>query len=137
MNIRPAKIEDLDQCHKLISVPELICPDGDYLSKEFLKNYLDEDYFFVAEKDGEIIGTIHGESMKGEVVMLWMIAVDESVRGEGIGNLLIEFFEKKMRGLGKKYVVLYGTASNEKTLKFYINRGYDRGSNVVEFVKNL
>jgi len=65
MLIRSAKIEDLTAVEKLLNVPEFRFPDGEFPALDFLKIYLDEDFFLVAEDDGKLIGAIFGEPLKG------------------------------------------------------------------------
>ena len=64
MTIRSAKIEDLVQIEKLLSVPEFRFPDGGFPVFDFLKIYLDEDFFLVAEDNDKVVGAILGEQLK-------------------------------------------------------------------------
>jgi len=48
-----------------------------------------------------------------------MLVVDSHIRGRGIGTALLQYFEQKMKKIGREWIVLYGYARNKKVLDFY------------------
>lgn len=58
----------------------------------------DEKFYFMAEDNGKVVGTIKGKHESG-VVYIETIIVDEKERGRGIGKMLID----KAEEFGKKY----------------------------------
>lgn len=137
MKIRPAEKKDLLNCKKLYSIPELACANGHYLSVEEMEDYIDDDFFLVAEDNGQIIGSIFGEKIKAGGAMLWMFAVDKNYRNAGIGTKLFSAFEKNCHRYNVTWIILYAPVENEDTKRFYKNKGFDLGRTYVENVKNL
>ena len=54
---------------------------------------------------------------------LQFIAVDEALRGDGVGSILMESFEERARASGSTRVSLDVSAKNEEALRFYERRG--------------
>ncbi len=77
----------------------------------------------VAEVGGRVIGYAAGvvEGSYGHVVS---IAVAPSWQGRGIGSLLLEKLEEKLRGLGAACFVLEVAVDNERAIRLYTKRGY-------------
>ena len=96
--IRPATKEDLPACEQIGQIKEFKNPYEEYANDaKFMENYLDENFFLVAEDDDEIIGYIIGEELKGKGVMIWYVTVKEKMRGKGVGKKLLLEFEKRDR----------------------------------------
>ncbi len=136
MIIRSAKIEDLTQVEKMLSVPEFRFPDGEFPFFDFLKIYLDEDFFLVAEDDGKLIGAIFGEPLKGGLGAVWYFVVDDSCRGKGVGGDLYNEFEKRVKNRGVEWILAY-VNDNEKAVNFYKKNGYNTGHKFVEMNKEI
>ena len=138
MIIRLAKLADCDACVKLSQIEELRVADGTYLTKNYFEANIDEDeLFFVAENNGTIIGYILGELLKGNGALLNLLAVSQSQRGEGIGKKLVAQFEAQCKIKEIKWILLYATAFNEKTVAFYNKLEYVRGKSHIDFLKML
>jgi len=135
--IRPAKDSDLIACERLLSVPELFFPDGKPWSKDWIANYLDNDFFLVAELDGEVVGCIIGESLKKQGSLIWLLSVDSGSRGLGIGAQLLKAYENNARNKGIAWIMLYSVLYDERTLKFYQKNNYLCGSKLTECLKYL
>ncbi|AFK51197.1 ribosomal-protein-alanine acetyltransferase [Thermogladius calderae 1633] len=77
----------------------------------------------VAEVGGRVIGYAAGvvEEGYGHVVS---IAVAPSWQGKGVGSLLLEKLEEKLRGLGAACFVLEVAVDNERALRLYTKSGY-------------
>jgi GNAT superfamily N-acetyltransferase len=52
------------------------------------------------------------------------IAVDETLRGEGLGSVLLDAIEARARAAGSKRLALDVAASNENACKVYAHRGW-------------
>jgi ribosomal protein S18 acetylase RimI-like enzyme len=137
MLIRKAGKKDLIQCENLVRIPEMRLATGGFFDRFFLEKYLDENYFLVAEDEGSVVGLIFGEPVKANGAIIWMIAVDEKIRGKGIGSRLLKAFEKKVKKIGIQWIVLYGYQKNPKVLKFYRKHKFCEGVKNVEFVKDI
>ncbi|CAG1013739.1 N-acetylglutamate synthase [Anaerolineales bacterium] len=83
----------------------------------------DPDLFLLAEHDGQIVGTIIG-GYDGRRGMIYHLAVDQSLRKQGIGDMLLSEVEKRLqaRGCVKCYLLVF--ADNERAIHFYENRGW-------------
>lgn len=136
MKIRPCTINDLEQCDSLCRIPELVHPNGDYFSAAYLEQLLDDKYFLVAEKNKKIIGLVCGEKMKVGGSMVWAITVAKEHRGKSLGSKLLKKFEKNAKKDGCRWVVLYASTVNKKTLGFYKKHRYDIGQKCIECAKD-
>jgi ribosomal protein S18 acetylase RimI-like enzyme len=83
----------------------------------------DPDLFLLAEQDGQIVGTIIG-GYDGRRGMIYHLAVHQSLRKQGIGELLLSEVEKRLQAKGcvKCYLLVF--ADNERAIRFYENRGW-------------
>ena len=137
INIRPAEETDLKACEELFSSPELQTAKGVTLPADFLKNYLDGDYFLVAESNSEIIGAMFGEPLKGKGVIIHEFSVNKKHQGKGVGGMMLEEFEKRAKKNKGDWLLLYAPKKNSDTLKFYENKGYFFGVEFVECLKYI
>ncbi|MFH0779804.1 MAG: GNAT family N-acetyltransferase [Parcubacteria group bacterium] len=135
MQIRAATESDLGKVEKLFSLPELAEANGEYCSAEILADYIDEKFFLVAEDAGGIIGALFGERLKGAGMLLWVFAIEEGMRGKGVGTALLTNFENNMALENRTWIMLYAPAQSPKTIRFYENRGYQKGKPQIEFLK--
>lgn len=83
----------------------------------------DPDLFLVAEINEEIIGTVVG-GYDGRRGMIYHFAVHKTVREQGVGAILLNEVEKrlKMKGCLKCYLLVL--ADNQHAIQFYENRGW-------------
>jgi ribosomal protein S18 acetylase RimI-like enzyme len=54
---------------------------------------------------------------------VWALAVDEELRGQGIGSVLMDFAEEHARASGSTRLTLDVEAKNDKARRFYERRG--------------
>ena len=97
--IRPARTSDIKAIRKIIDTYSL---QRRLLSKETVMLYEDVQEFFVAEKDGVIIGC-------GALHVLWedlgevrTVAVNEEFRGQKIGHQILTAIIDRAQSLGLK-----------------------------------
>jgi ribosomal protein S18 acetylase RimI-like enzyme len=86
----------------------------------------DPELVLIALRDARIIGAIGG-SYDGRTAVLSRLAVDEQVRGEGIGRLLVEALFQQLEGLGAgadELIVLDGSPAANA---FWQAIGFERG----------
>jgi amino-acid N-acetyltransferase len=100
--IRPARTSDIKAIRKIIDTYSL---QRRLLSKETVMLYEDVQEFFVAEKDGAIIGC-------GALHVLWedlgevrTVAVNEEFRGQKIGHQILTAIIDRAQSLGLKRLV--------------------------------
>jgi ribosomal protein S18 acetylase RimI-like enzyme len=85
----------------------------------------DPDLFLVAEMDGRIIGTVLG-GYDGRRGLVYHLAVAVQYRNNGIGALLMEELERRLRDRGCLKCYLLVTPDNDGSIDFYEKRGWER-----------
>ena len=63
-------------------------------------DWKETEFYFMAEENGKILGTIKGKHESG-VVYIGTIIVDEKERGKGIGKMLVNKAEEFGKKLGE------------------------------------
>lgn len=96
----------------------------------------DPDLFLVAEVDGRIVGTVIG-GFDGRRGMVYHLAVAGPYQEEGIGSLLMEELENRLRLKGCIRCYLLVTTDNHQAMAFYNRRGWKRMDEVYIFGKEL
>ncbi|MCJ7570139.1 MAG: GNAT family N-acetyltransferase [Anaerolineales bacterium] len=82
----------------------------------------DPDLFIVAERDGQIIGTVFG-GFDGRRGIVYHLAVLQGERRSGIGRSLMVEIENRLRSKGCRKYYLLVTKDNEEALAFYESFG--------------
>ena len=85
----------------------------------------DPDLFLVAEIDGQIIGTVLG-GFDGRRGMVYHLAVDLNYRKMGIGAVLMDELERRMKQKGCIRSYLLVTRENLEAIRFYENTGWEK-----------
>ena len=113
---------------------QLRCSDD---PKEIRKKLLrDPDLFLVAEADGKMAGTVLG-GFDGRRGMVYHLAVSESYRKQGIGEMLMEELEDRLKAKGCIRCYLLVTVENESAMRFYEKRGWVNMKYVITYGKDL
>jgi ribosomal protein S18 acetylase RimI-like enzyme len=96
----------------------------------------DPDLFLVAEVEGKLVGTVIG-GFDGRRGMIYHLAVDASVRERGVGGMLMDEVERRLKDKGciKSYLLV--TKDNEHAMRFYEKRGWEPMDHVVIYGKDL
>lgn len=95
---------------------------------------------FLAERRGKIAGKIAGfawidpRGAFSSAPYLRLIAVDESLRGSGIGALLLAEFEARSASVGRDYCLLVSDF-NQRAQAFYERQGYRKVGALEDFAK--
>ncbi len=96
----------------------------------------DPDLFLVAEANGRIIGSVIG-GFDGRRGMIYHLAVEERYRSQGVGGLLMDEVERRLKQKGCIRCYLLVTIDNETAMRFYEGRGWQRMENVYPYAKDL
>ena len=86
-----------------------------------------EEFCFVAQDDGKIVGAITGRAYYNEVHIGDLI-VSKDCRGDGVGSKLVEAVENAFKGKGYEKIAL--TTFGFQAPEFYKKLGYE-----LEFVR--
>ncbi len=89
--------------------------------KKLLEEYPND--FFVAEKDGKIVGYVLGYEKADKKGWIKAIAVIPEFQGQGIGTEMMAFITKKLEKA--ENIGLHARTSNRKGVSFYQNMGFD------------
>lgn len=133
---------DLEKIENILASTSLFYPIELETAKELIEEAIangDESgyYFIFADMGQETLGYI----CYGPIPMvenrfdLYWIAVKESLRGQGIGGLLLKEAEKHMKKLACKYVYIETSARDDyaPTRRFYQKQGYREVARVPRF----
>jgi len=96
----------------------------------------DPELFLVAEVNGKMLGTVIG-GFDGRRGMVYHLAVDEFYRKQGIGELLMDELERRLKAKGCIRCYLLVTGENESAIRFYENRGWAQMKDIYTFGKDL
>ena len=79
---------------------------------------------FLLEKMSTTIKKLTKRNVSNSQCRLFLIAVNENHRGEGIGRKLVNYFENMLRQCGIKDYGLSVRKENRDAIRFYNNSGY-------------
>ena len=96
----------------------------------------DPDLFLVAELNEQIIGSVIG-GYDGRRGMIYHLAVHKTVRGQGVGAMLMNEIEKRLQAKGCVKCYLLVLADNENAIQFYENRDWHEMKEVRIFGKEF
>lgn len=96
----------------------------------------DPDLFLVAELEGKLVGTVIG-GFDGRRGLIYHLAVDSLVRESGIGAMLMDEVESRLKDKGCIISYLLVTTANEYAIRFYEKRGWSRMDNVIIYGKDI
>ncbi|WNG53566.1 GNAT family N-acetyltransferase [Archangium gephyra] len=145
ITIRPARAEDaptlgrmggaLVRLHHSYDPRRFMTPEEDvesgyrwWLSRELKRQGA---VVLVAERDGTVVGysyaTVEGRDWNalldahGELHDVW---VDESVRGSGVGGLLLEEMVRQLKARGVPRILLMSASRNEAAQRLFAKHGW-------------
>ncbi len=96
----------------------------------------DPELFLVAEEDGKMVGTVIG-GFDGRRGLIYHLAVEQAARTRGVGSLLMEEVERRLRAMGCVRCYLMVAADNEAAIRFYRNRGWESMDGILIYAKDL
>lgn len=135
-----------------IDIPALLemekeCFPDPWNEKSWLDAFARPDFFSFAVKEGEtLIGFVCGTCLFEESELL-KIAVTPSIRGRGLGEMLLNVFLQSAKDRGAEKMFLEVREGNVAARRLYEKSGftqtrirkkyYDNGEDAVEMVKTL
>ncbi len=96
----------------------------------------DPQLFLVAEDAGRLVGTVIG-GYDGRRGLIYHLAVAESARKRGVGSLLMEEVERRLKALGCLKCYLMVAADNENAIRFYKSRGWESMDGIMTYAKEF
>jgi GNAT superfamily N-acetyltransferase len=132
--IRPAEDRDIKRIRAL-QAQDVMAADGQVWSHKHLNMVMRRGFLFAAEHDGAVVGYICGERLLDNGAMLWYHIVDEEFRGQGIGTLLLDYFEQVLQEQGVEWFIAYSDKS--RVVNFHKKRGASIGDSYTEIIKDF
>ncbi len=96
----------------------------------------DPELFLVAESQNKIIGSVIG-GYDGRRGLIYHLAVNAFLRGQGIGTRLMDEVEARLRSMGCLKCYLLVTSDNTEVEHYYRQRGWQPMDSVHLFGKEL
>jgi L-amino acid N-acyltransferase YncA len=145
MNIRIAKKQDQNAVWQIIqnviSTGDTYVFNPDSSEEKMLKYWFSEDkHTYVAEEDGEILGTFYLKANQpdlGSHIVNAGYMVSKNARGKGLGRLMAEFslVEAKRLGFhGMQFNLVVKT--NDKAVKLWLKLGFQIIGEIPEAYKH-
>ena len=97
IEVRPARTSDIKGIHKLIAD---FASSGRMLQKETVTLYESVQEFMVAVEDGQVVGCGALHVLWEDLAEVRSVAITENLRGNGIGNQILERIIDRARELG-------------------------------------
>ena len=97
IEVRPARTSDIKAIHKLIVD---VASGGRMLQKETVTLYESVQEFMVAVEDGQVVGCGALHVLWEDLAEVRSVAITETLRGNGIGNQILERIIDRARELG-------------------------------------
>lgn len=138
VQIRSMRIEDYDAVIMLWQRAGLPFEPQGRDSRAAISRQIEDSghLMFVAEADGQIIGTVFG-SHDGRKGWINRLAVDPRYRRQGLAQQLIKRAEDALAREGLIIVAALVEAPNEPSLKLFRKLGYEERRDIVYFRKFL
>ncbi len=96
----------------------------------------DPDLFLVAEEDQKMVGTVIG-GFDGRRGLIYHLAVEPGLRKRGIGTLLMQEVERRLKSKGCIRCYLMVTAENDNAIRFYEAHGWENMESIFTYAKDL
>ena len=135
-NIRIYRERDREQVLALWQECDLIHPKNDPEKDLDRKKGFGEELFLVIEEREKIIGTVMG-GYDGHRGIINYLGVHPSFRGQGLGKMLLQAVEQKLKDLGCPQVNLLVWSNNSEVLDFYEKSQYSKANDIVLLRKRL
>jgi GNAT superfamily N-acetyltransferase len=140
--IRQATLYDTDAVVSVLVKSQWFTYDQLY-SKSYIQNLVDQYYseqrikseimligdkwsgYYLAEKDGKVIGVIGGGMINSTAGEIYVFYMDPDYRGLGVGTRLLNFFTKVQKhsyGATEQWVAV--AKGNDYGIPFYESRGF-------------
>jgi len=97
LSIRPARTSDVRAIRRLV---DTYAPERRLLSKATVTLYEAVPEFVVGELDGEVVGCGAVHVMWEDLAEVRTVAVDPSLRGKGVGSVMLQHLLQRARDLG-------------------------------------
>ena len=121
--VRNALAEDLAELIELLKLTNLFWEIGDCVNILSKKLEFDPNSIMVLERDNKIIGMVT-TTYDPWASFMWHLAIDPKYQGRGLGHLLADEAEQRLRARATTTVNAYLFPTNTISLSFLKKRGF-------------
>lgn len=135
-SVQIAQSDDLPRMIEILQETGLFWEGGDRIEILQRKLAYDPDSFLVLRYEDQIIGMVI-LIYDPWCSFIWHLAVTPAYQGNGLGHLLAEEAESRLRARGTNCVGGYVLPTNEHSRSFFTKRGYLSFDPVIPIEKSL
>lgn len=120
----PAVLNDLD-VDRLLVIERNAFPIDFYNREQLLEEYLADPRMFIVARDREVmsVGYVSGD-IKESIGSIVSVAVDPSLRGQGIGSCLTRLMMDHLTNCGVKLIEAHTREDNKGSIRLLGNFGF-------------
>lgn len=130
--VRKATLEDTDSVLKItkqaflkyIQIAGLKDTAALHETREQVENDILDKLVYVAYIDDEVVGSLRVEQINGDTAYLSRFGVSMKYQNLGIGKSMMGVFDKEIKKMGIKRVLLHTAAKASPLVRFYYGRGF-------------
>ena len=133
--VRPARVDDLARLVEL----EVRSFTTDRLSRAQYRRHIGSPsaIVLVAARETDVVGSVVAFLRAGsDEARLYSVAVSDRVRGQGIGDALVDAIEVAVRDHGRRRIRLEVRQDNPSAIRLYERRGYVRFGQIAHFYED-
>jgi len=123
--VRLCQPEDLSMVVELLKITDLLWEAADTIETLAKKLEFDPESIMVLVYKDKIIGTAT-TTYDPWCSFIWHLAIDPELQGQGLGHILAEEAEKRLRDRGTVGIVGYVLPNNKNSLSFLKKRNYEK-----------
>lgn len=121
--VRNARLDEIPALVELLKATDLFWVIGDCTETLSKKLRFDPDSILVLECEGKIIGMVT-TTYDPWASFMWHLAIKPKYQGQGLGHLLADEAERRLRARGTTSVNGYVLPTNKRSLSFLKKRGF-------------
>ena len=122
-SVRNAQLEELPLLVELLKATDLFWEIGDCAETLSKKLQFDPSSIMVLESEGKIIGMVT-TTYDPWASFMWHLAIEPKYQRQGLGHLLADEAERRLRARGTTSVNGYVLPTNRNSLSFLKKRGF-------------
>ena len=121
--VRNARLEELPILIELLKATDLFWETGDCVDALSRKLKFDPNSILVLERDKKIIGMVT-TTYDPWASFMWHLAIEPEYQGQGLGHLLADEAERRLKARGTTSVNGYVLPTNKNSLSFLKKREF-------------
>jgi GNAT superfamily N-acetyltransferase len=123
--LRVRSLEDAPDAFGQPLAEAMAMPAHEWHRKALQSAHGDERNWLLAQRDGDLVGLVHGRRRRPSTLLLFSMWVDPGARRSGVGRDLVASLEAWASRWGAQDTVLWVLQDNEGALAFYERLGFE------------